>query len=308
MADVAADLKTWSTTAASNSPADATTVGSGLADNLQEIQKVVRQDLAHKGADIASAGTCDIGAVAGYFHDITGTTTITSFGTVSAGICKRLKFEGALTLTHNASSLILPGASNISIQVGDCLDLISEGSGNWRVTNYEPAVRVAGFVLLETQTASASAVLDFTKLSADYEDYLFVIDNILSATDVVGLSMRYSTDGGSSFFSTSDYLYTKNFISSSTPTTLAGNASVSADSLSLLGGVDNATKLSGKVELNILTPCITTWRFGHVNSDGVFISAWGSGQRATSGVNAVRFLMTSGNITSGVIRMYGMRK
>src|SRR5688572_14107190 len=130
MADVAADLKSWSTTAASNTPTTATTVGTGLPGNLQEIQKVVRQDLAHKGADIASAGTTDLGAVAGVMHDITGTTTITSFGTVSAGIWKLIKFEDALTLTHNATSLILPGGANITTANGDVAIVISRSLGN----------------------------------------------------------------------------------------------------------------------------------------------------------------------------------
>jgi hypothetical protein len=139
MADVAASLKDWSTTAASNSPTDATTVGAGLADNLQEIQKVVRQDLAHKGADIASAGTTDLGAVAGSYHDITGTTTITAFGTVSAGISKELQFDGAVQLTHNSTSLILPGGANITTAAGDHLRAMSLGSGNWVVTNFSRA-------------------------------------------------------------------------------------------------------------------------------------------------------------------------
>lgn len=139
MADVAADLKNWSTTASSNSPTDSTTVGAGLADNLQEMQKVVRQDLAHKGADIASAGTTDIGAVAGSYHDITGTTTITGLGTVSAGISKTLQFDGALTITHNATSLILPGGANIITAAGDHMRAMSLGSGNWVVPWYQRA-------------------------------------------------------------------------------------------------------------------------------------------------------------------------
>jgi hypothetical protein len=110
-----------------------------LDDNLREIQKVVRQDLATKGADIASNSTTDLGAVAGLMHDITGTTTITSFGTVAAGIWKIIKFEGALTLTHNASSLILPGGANITTADGDVAIVMSEGSGNWRCLSYMSA-------------------------------------------------------------------------------------------------------------------------------------------------------------------------
>lgn len=160
MADVASSLKDWSTTAASNSPTDATTVGAGLADNLQEIQKVVRQDLAHKGADIASAGTTDLGAVAGSYHDITGTTTITAFGTVSAGISKDLQFDGAVTLTHNGTSLILPGGANITTAAGDHLRAMSMGSGNWVVTNYARA------------TGAAVRAADTTRNALDNGDFL----------------------------------------------------------------------------------------------------------------------------------------
>jgi len=103
------------------------------------IQKVVRGWLASKGADIASAATTDLGAVEGLYHDITGTTTITSLGTVSAGIWKVLTFEGVLTLTHNATSLILPGGASITTAVGDVAWFASEGSGNWRCNQYQRA-------------------------------------------------------------------------------------------------------------------------------------------------------------------------
>lgn len=136
MADVSSDLKNWSTTAASNNPTDSTVISSGLADNFQQLQATVRQDLASKGADIASASTTDLGAVPGLFHDITGTTSITSFGTVAAGIWKVIKFEGVLTLTHNGTSLILPTAANITTANGDVAIVSSEGSGNWRCHSY----------------------------------------------------------------------------------------------------------------------------------------------------------------------------
>lgn len=131
MADVASTLAAWSSTTASNTPAGSTAVGTGLAPNLREIQGVVVRGLSHKGSDIASATTTDIGAVEGLSHDITGTTPITGFGTVRAGIVKILKFEGALTITHGAS-LILKYAQNHLTVDGDVLAFSSEGSGVWR--------------------------------------------------------------------------------------------------------------------------------------------------------------------------------
>lgn len=89
----------------------------------------------NKGADIASATTTDIGAATGNFVDITGTTTITGLGTVKAGTKRTLQFDGSLTLTHNATSLILPTGADFVTTAGDVLDFISLGSGNWQCTN-----------------------------------------------------------------------------------------------------------------------------------------------------------------------------
>lgn len=125
-----------SATAASNSPGGTESIGTSLDDYIRGIQATIRSDLASKGADIASAATTDLAAVTGLAHDITGVTSITSFGTVAAGVHKIVKFEGALTLTHNATSLILPGGANITTADVDIGWFISEGSGNWRCISY----------------------------------------------------------------------------------------------------------------------------------------------------------------------------
>lgn len=89
-----------------------------------------------KGSDIASATTTDIGAATGNVVDVTGTTTITGLGTVQAGTTRIVRFTGALTFTHNATSLILPGAANITTASGDVAVMVSLGSGNWYCANY----------------------------------------------------------------------------------------------------------------------------------------------------------------------------
>jgi hypothetical protein len=156
VADVAATLALWSSTTASNSPAGGTAVGTGLDDNLRELQGVVVRGLSHKGSDIASASTTDIGAVEGLMHDITGTTSIVNLGTVRAGILKILKFDGALTLTHNSTSLILPGAANITTADGDIGIFISEGSGNWRcITYFSAATAPIAATQAEQETGTA---------------------------------------------------------------------------------------------------------------------------------------------------------
>ena len=91
---------------------------------------------------IASASTTDIGAQAESYLTVSGTTTITAFGTVRAGTVRYLRFSGALVLTHNATSLILPGAANITTVAGDTAILASEGSGNWRCLAFQRAAAI----------------------------------------------------------------------------------------------------------------------------------------------------------------------
>lgn len=89
--------------------------------------------------DVASATTCAIGAAVSNYVRITGTTTITGLGTVASGVYRDVVFAGALTLTYNATSLILPGAANITTAAGDTAGFVSEGSGNWRCLYYTRA-------------------------------------------------------------------------------------------------------------------------------------------------------------------------
>ena len=98
----------------------------------------------NKGSDIASATTTDIGAATGNFVDVTGTTTITGLGTIQAGTRRIVQFDGALILTHNGTSLILPGNANITTAAGDVATFISLGSGNWVCTQYQVDASVPG--------------------------------------------------------------------------------------------------------------------------------------------------------------------
>ena len=163
MADVASALRSWSATASSNSPSGSTVVGAGLDENLRQLQATVRQYLASPATPMASAATVDLSTADGYYVTISGTTTITSFGTESAGISYLLRFSGALTLTYNATSMILPGAANITTAAGDMVLMVSEGSGNWRCASYMPAGSVPAEKLVTAKgdilAATASNVL-----------------------------------------------------------------------------------------------------------------------------------------------------
>jgi hypothetical protein len=70
----------------------------------------------------------------------------------------------------------------------------------------------SGLVLLDTQTASASASLDFTTdIDATYDAYFLQVGDIVPATDGADLLVRFSTDGGSSYFATNYNYALRNF-------------------------------------------------------------------------------------------------
>lgn len=91
-----------------------------------------------KGADVASASALTLLTDGNYF-DITGTTAITSIGTLGVGTVVKLHFDAALTLTHHATDLILPGAANITTAAGDEAEFVEYATGDWRCTNYSDA-------------------------------------------------------------------------------------------------------------------------------------------------------------------------
>lgn len=151
---------------------------------------------------VASAATTSIGAQNSNNLSITGTTAITSFGTSAAGVRRRLVFAGALTLTHNATSLILPGAANITTAAGDVAEMLSLGAGNWRCVNY---LRASGQAVVSVSTslpytdvAVNTAAVRFTRyrLTASLTltlpagpadgDWVEVFNNSGTATPVVG--------------------------------------------------------------------------------------------------------------------------
>lgn len=96
---------------------------------------------------LTSATTTDLGTIASHNVVVTGTTTIASFGfSASAGqpwyqVC----FSGILTITYNATSMLLPSSADITTAAGDCLVAQYGGVGNWIVTSYQ---RYSGLPLI----------------------------------------------------------------------------------------------------------------------------------------------------------------
>lgn len=94
----------------------------------------------YAGTDNAGGATITMGD-GGYFNLITSTTAITAFAftTDAVGRSAKVRFNTARTLTHNGTSLILPGGANITTAQGDIAGIRSLGSGNFVVDWYTRA-------------------------------------------------------------------------------------------------------------------------------------------------------------------------
>lgn len=87
----------------------------------------------------ASGATVNLGNINANQIEITGTTTITSFGTTGqSGIRKTLRFASILTLT-NGASLVLPGGANITTAAGDIAVFVKWPSNIWYCVSYTRA-------------------------------------------------------------------------------------------------------------------------------------------------------------------------
>lgn len=290
-----------------------------LGSITQDIDMNGNQMQWSKGADVASATALPILTDGNYF-DVTGTTTITSINTTgTVGTVIKLHFDGALTLTHHATDLILPGGANITTAAGDEAEFIEYASGDFRCTNYSKADGTAVIssgggmgVLLDTQTASASTELDFTSsIDGTYDKYIFEITKLVPSVTGEGLYFRTSTDGGSSFDATAYDYHTSNSASGSASYAGAAGSAATQIALALSLGSNTASHggYNGTVTLNAPNDAVYTsvYSIGATNETSAVSQQTCSGRREVAeDVNAVRFFPQSGNFTSGVIRMYGI--
>ena len=165
---------------------------------------------------------------------------------------------------------------------------------------------------LQTQTVSSGvAQVDFTSNLATYDTIKFVFSGVHPATDNVTFLALVSTDGGSSYLSTT-YNAAGAYLFSGSSNGDQGNAS---DKIILNGACGNATNesQSGFLEMNNLASTTyyknTQSLVTGVHDTGALIATHGGCSiHQTSAINGVRFKFSSGNIDAGTFSLYGVKR
>ena len=208
----------------------------------------------------------------------------------------------SMNVTPSASKAIKFNSSNNGLETGDI-----DGS----------------LVLISTTTASNSSAVNFTSgLDSTYKEYQFHFTDIHPASGNSAFMFNLSADGGSNYNVTktttafwaahneagSDanlyYRTSEDLVQSTADQKLSVEVTFPAS-------VDDDHSFSGI--LHLFNPSSTTF-VKHFISDGnhyasnystrSFVAGYGN---TTSAINAITFKMSTGNIATGTIKMYGVK-
>lgn len=173
--------------------------------------------------------------------------------------------------------------------------------------------------LISTQTASSSANLSFTTgIDSTYKEYIFKFINIHPATDNADFEFNGSTDGGSNYnaIKTTTLFRALNKEDNSLSTLLyaAGeDLAQGTGTQSITGNIGNQDDECSSGMLHLFDPSNTTFvkhfisNTCDLNGSELIRNNYVAGYfNTTSAIDAVQFSFTSGNIDSGVIKMYGV--
>ena len=186
------------------------------------------------------------------------------------------------------------------------------------ITALPASISGGGLNLISTQTASSSSSLSFTSgIDSTYKEYIFKFINIHPATDGANFQVNFR-DGGSDYDATKTTTFFNAFHDEADANTglnyFAANdlaQSTSFQNISLAVGADNDQSTSGN--LNLFEPSSDTFvkhfisQFNSYESTDYSTNYFVAGYcNVTTAIDGVQFKMSSGNIDSGVIKLYGV--
>lgn len=169
--------------------------------------------------------------------------------------------------------------------------------------------------LLDTRSVSAAASAEYTNLTSDYFRYLWVIDKLIPATDGTHLDVHVTNDGGSNWQTgASAYAYAGKGTADGGGDDV--NASTGASEFRFTGGDRGIGSAAGEFFSGHLmitghddSSLFTLFWGGYtfITDTPVYYSGRIGGAYETAEViDGIRFIMSSGNISSAEIRQYGI--
>jgi len=179
--------------------------------------------------------------------------------------------------------------------------------------NYSTVTSSGAIIFIESQTASGSASLDFSTLdSSTYAYFIFTFSNIRpSSASSTQFRSRIGFNSGATWHGA--YFYNWGFLNSGT-INIGSSTSTAFGLISPYSQSNNNDGLSGKAycfietnpSSNIQTSILSDLTL-IINDNPKRIFSGYRVRGSSALVNAIQFYMSSGNIATGTIKLYGVK-
>lgn len=246
-----------------------------------------------------------------------GQASITTLGTISTGSVPFSVVTGVVPVAQGGTGLATLTTNNVILGNGASAPsfIAPSTSGNVLTSNgttwaSAPAPTSGAMILLNTQTASNSSAIIFsnTYITSTYTDYRVVIENLISATNnkilemFISVSASYLGAGGYQWRILADGGTSSNNSDAHIELSTAG---ISNSATTGLGGASYELKLQS---LTTASRPMQGFGLGMITqSGGASISYLNGFSTISNGpADAIKFVMDSGNITSGTFKLYGV--
>ena len=173
--------------------------------------------------------------------------------------------------------------------------------------------------LISTQTASSSSTISFTSgIDSTYDEYVFKFYDIHPQTNFRHLGFQANAVGGSGFNETiTSTMFIANHKEDNSSSNLAyegdGDQAQGTGFQSIIHAMGNGNDESGSGTLHLFNPSSTVMVKHFIATTNTYTdddrsqNNFAAGYiNTTSAIDEIQFKMSSGNIDSGVIKLYGI--
>ena len=187
------------------------------------------------------------------------------------------------------------------------------------ITALPSSISGGGMTLISEQTASGSATIDFTSgIDSTYDSYVFKFYNIHPATDGTTLGFQANAAGGSGYNETMTTTSFRAFHNEADNDAalgyVTGNDQANGTAFqSLTDNIGNVSDESASGTLHIFNPSSTIFVKHFISTSNTYqnsnysMNTFVAGYfNTTSAIYEIQFKINSGNIDSGVIKLYGI--
>ena len=208
---------------------------------------------------------------------------------------------------------IISGQTALATEPADTDEFLVSDAGTIKRIDYS-LIKASNptHVLLSTTTlSSAAAQIDVTSnIDSTYDRYMINLINIRPATNAANLFMRFfqggSADSGNVYDSTSAYNGSDDGSGPTINRVNGGNHMKLADEV----GSDATEPFNGTVYLHDPSDTTTHTRFTGFGTwsrgDNATTALMGGRIGETAAVDGIRIYFSSGNVTSGIVKLYGI--